>query len=600
MMAELLVLLAVAWPLSLATILTLRRSIWGATAWSWAVALAPVPALVAAIGVPDGVSVELSWLLLGSRWEIDAARRALLAAAALVWLLAGWQMRTRFANETHRTSLQLGWLLAFAGNAGVMLVHDVAGLYAFFALMSFSAYPLVVHTRTAEAMSAGRVYLAMTVLGEVLILSGLLIATRGLVSPQLSDLPRALAESSQAGLAIFCLWTGFGVKTAVAGLHLWLPGAYTYALPPVSAVLGGAMINAGVLGLLLTIPLGTVSLTTLGAVVLYVGLLGAFGAAIVGVSQRMSTTVLGYSSISQMGLLMIPLGAALHTPAIAPAAGAAITLFAVHHGLAKASLFLGVDIARRSNMVNRAVLLSLLLFVGASLSGAPLTSGAAAKLATKYALADIANIWPWLSSALSLAAMGTTLLVLRAVWCLAKETSNQETTEATSDSTATSAVPLAWFLSVALVLTGVWWLPLPDAARAWPGASAGDAVSLLWPIVLGVALAGAAAWASARHFLPRWHVPAGDLLVPVSALARVLQTVSLRVAHAAESLLRGSSPLNENESSPGTGNALVRALRNVRSRLRVEQPSESDAALRSFAPIAFAALIVATLFFLRG
>ncbi len=592
MMSELLVLLAVAWPLTLAATVALRRSISATPAWSWVVCLAPIPALVAAIGVPDAVSVELPWLLLGSRWEIDSTRRALLIAAALVWLLAGWQMRARFTHDTHRTSLQIGWLLALTGNFGVMLVHDVAGLYAFFALMSFSAYPLVVLSRSAKALAAGRVYLAMTVLGEVLILSGLLIASRGLTSPQLADLSITLGDSPYAAYASLCLWTGFGVKTAVVGLHMWLPGAYTHAPPPVSAVLGGAMINAGVLGLLVTLPLGAMSFTKLGTVMIGAGLLGAFGAAVVGVTQRSSATVLGYSSISQMGLLMIPLGAALHTPSIAPAAIAAITLFAVHHGLVKASFFLGVDVARQSNAVSRRLVLVLLLLVGASLAGAPLTSGAAAKLATKYALADVATTWPWLINALSLAAAGTTVLVLRAVWCLSKEPTNPEAAEAGVE------WPAGWLLSLVLVLTGVWWLPLPEVARAWPGASAGDAVSLLWPIALGVALAGAAMWASTQRLLPRWQVPVGDVLAPLSVLGSGMHAMVLRVAQIAESFMPGGAAQGNQPGSPRTGVVIAQTWRDIRSRLRVDQPGKADATLRSVAPIVFAALIIVVLILL--
>ncbi len=623
MIGELLVLLCVAWPLTLAVTLACRRQLATGVLWSWLVVCAPVPALVAALSVPDAVRVELTWLLLGGVWEVDNARRALLAAAALVWLLAGWQMRSRFVNETHRMSLQLAWLLALTGNIGVMLVHDVAGLYAFFALMSFSAYPLVVLTRTPEALAAGRVYLSFTVLAEVLILCGLLIGSSGEVSPQLSDLPVALAASSFTTIASLCLWTGFGVKTAVAGLHLWLPGVYTHAPPPVAAVLGGAMINAGVLGLLVTLPLGAASLPTLGATIVAVGVVGALGAAFVGVTQRSSTTVLGYSSISQMGLLMIPLGAALHTPKIAPAAVAAITLFAVHHGLAKASLFLGVDVAQRSSRASRPLVLTLLMLVGASLAGAPFTSGAAAKLATKYALTDVASTWPWLTTVLSLAAAGTTVLVLRAVFCLAEETSfrsvgdaapSREPGHGTTGGKAGRAVPpdmmtsrwpVSWVLSVALVAIGIWWLPLGDAPRAWPGSSASDAVALLWPVALGCALFFAARWVAARGFLPNWRVPAGDLLVPVSALSRSARALIYKLGHATGRVLsvRGERDADARaDARPDATRAsgtIAHLWHDVRTRWRVKQPHKADSALRSVAPILFGALIVAVLLLLQ-
>jgi formate hydrogenlyase subunit 3/multisubunit Na+/H+ antiporter MnhD subunit len=582
-----LLVLAVAWPLALATILAtsavFRGTLKDATWWSWLVTLAPTPALAAALATAEGARLELPWLLLGSVWEIDPARRALLAAAAMVWLLAGLQMRTRFFEGAHRTSLQLGWLLAMTGNVAAMLVQDVAGFYTFFALMSFSAYLLVVHTRTADALSAARVYVAMTVLGEVLILSGLLIATRGLSSPLLVDVPAAIATSSYAGIATLCLWMGFGVKTAVVGLHLWLPGAYTHAPPPVSAVLGGAMINAGVLGILTTLPLGTISLPTLGEFIIVMGLTGAFGGALVGMTQRASVTVLGYSSISQMGLLMVPIGAALHSPSIAPLAIGAVTLFAVHHGLAKASLFLGVDTARRSGRFSRVLVVSLCALVGASLAGAPFTSGAAAKLATKTALYDVASVWPWLGTALSLAAAGTTLLVVRALWCLAHET---------TEDAVLSSWPVGWLSSVGLVALGVWWLDLPSAAPSWPGAVWSDAVSLVWPIALALLTAGAAAWASSQQLLPSWRVPSGDLLVLLRALWRWVRAWGNAIGSDAGDPARSSA-----SSTVGSddGVSATAAVRSLRSRVRVEHPAKADDALRSVAPIVFGVLVVMAL-----
>ncbi len=591
MIGVVLLVLTVAWPLALATMLAtsavFRGTLQDASWWSWLVTLAPIPALIAALGATQGIRLELPWLLLGSVWEIDPARRALLAAAALVWILAGLHMRTRFVDGTHRTSLQLGWLLAMTGNVAAMLVQDVAGFYTFFALMSFSAYLLVVHTRTDDAFAAGRVYVAMTVFGEVLILSGLLIATRGLSSPLLTDVPVAIATSSHAAIATLCLWMGFGVKTAVVGLHFWLPGAYTHAPPPVAAVLGGAMINAGVLGMLSTLPLGTVSLPTLGAFIIVVGLTGAFGGALVGIMQHASVTVLGYSSISQMGLLMVPIGAALHTPSIAPLAIGAVTLFAVHHGLAKASLFLGVDTARGSDRFSRVLVVSLCALVGASLAGAPFTSGAAAKLVTKYALYDVASVWPWLGTALSLAAAGTTLLVVRALWCLAHETAEGE---------VVSSWPVGWLMSVGLVVLGVWSLGLPSAAPAWPGAEWLDAVSLMWPIALALVLVGAAAWASSQRLLPLWRVPSGDLLVPLRALWHWVRAQGTGIGRdPSERAKSGASPT----LSGAVAAPVIVALQSLRARVRVEHPARADDALRSVAPIVFGVLVVMLLLLFR-
>ena len=62
-----------------------------------------------------------------------------------------------------------------SGNLGLIVAQDVLSFYLFFALMSFSAYGLIVHKRDPEALRAGRVYIYLVVLGEVLLFAGLVL-----------------------------------------------------------------------------------------------------------------------------------------------------------------------------------------------------------------------------------------------------------------------------------------------------------------------------------------------------------------------------------------------------------------------------------------
>ena len=272
------VILALALPLGLAALWslpTLRALVGRLTPW------APLPALLLALTAQPGASLHLDWILLGSSFGLTEVTRVFLLFTALLWWGAGIYARGYLRDDPRRPRFELLWLLTLAGNLMLILALDVVSFYAGFALMTFAAYGLVIHTGKPEARRAGRVYLAMAVLGEGLILAGLLLVaseTETSLQPLLAELPSAVANSDQRDLLIALLWLGFGIKAGLPLLHLWLPLAHPVAPVPASAVLSGAMIKAGLLGWLHTLPIGLVSLPGWSAVAIGAGLLAAFGA----------------------------------------------------------------------------------------------------------------------------------------------------------------------------------------------------------------------------------------------------------------------------------------------------------------------------------
>ncbi|QTF94385.1 MAG: hypothetical protein J5F18_06740, partial [Halomonas sp. BM-2019] len=387
-------------------------------------ATAPLPALALALLGSDG-SLSLSAWLLGGAWVLDEPRRVLLAFTALLWLLAGWYARGYLAGEGERAVAGNGaaasrlarfavlWPLTLSGNLLLLLAEDIANFYLGFAVMTFAAYGLVIHSGTRDALTGGRAYLIMAVLGEGLILGGLLWGAGSLGTLTLTGLREGLGNLEHGVWIGLLLWLGFGVKAGVAGLHLWLPLAHPVAPTPASAVLSGAMVKAGVVGWMATLPLGepaAVGFVGLGRAMLVAGLVGAIGAALIGLFQRHPKAILAYSSVSQLGMLAALVGVGLVTPGLWPALAPAVVLFAAHHGLTKGALFLGVGIGEHPPRLPAWVLALLLTLPALSLAGA-LGSGLATKWAFKSVLYDGGAAW--LVTWLSLAAVGTAALMAR-------------------------------------------------------------------------------------------------------------------------------------------------------------------------------------------
>lgn len=488
--------IAVAWPAT-------RRA--AAPLAPWAAA----PALACALW-PTPTVLEAPHWLLGLRFGLDETGRSFLLLAALLWLLAGWAARAYHAHDERRTTLWVFWLATLTGNLWLIVARDAAGFYAGFALMTFAGYGLVIHVRSPEAWRAGRVYLVMALLGEAALLAGLLLRVAPLGS---IDLPLPAQGGAYDTLAAVLLFAGFGVKAGVFGLHMWLPLAHPVAPTPASAVLSGAMIKAGVLGWLRFLPLGAEPWPGLGATAMALGLAAAFAAVAVGLTQRAPKTMLAYSSVSQMGFIVVGVGAALLHPPAWPALAVAVTIYALHHGLAKGALFLGVAALPDDGAARRWALAAQAL-PALALAGAPWTSGAVAKDALKAALAVLPEPWPaWLAWLLPAAAIGTTLLMARLLLVMAADRGH-----------ATRALAPPWLAAVAASV-GVGWLVTPPA----PPASALAAVA---PVAIGIALA----WAVARRRpLATRGAPCiapGDLLTWLEPATRAAWRGLLRLAAA--------------------------------------------------------------------
>jgi hydrogenase-4 component B len=506
-MNEALLAATVGVPLTLAAALVLpplRRTVLALAPW------AAAPALAAAL-VAEG-SLQASPLLLDLRLGLDATSRVFLLFTALLWLAAGTAALRYHANDARRLRLWVAWLLTLAGNLWLTVALDAAGFYAGFALMTFAGYALVVHTGSDEAMRAGRIYLAMSLLGEAMLLAGLLLHVGPIGN---TTLPLPAFGGPHESLAAGLLFAGFGVKAGVVGLHMWLPLAHPVAPTPASAVLSGAMIKAGVLGWMRFLPIGFEPWPLLGGTAVALGLLAVFGAAAVGLTQRAPKTLLAYSSVSQMGFLTVAIGAALLAPQAWGPLAVAIALYALHHGLAKGALFLGAGCVPALAGRARYAALTVLALPALALAGAPLTSGMLAKHDLKAALEGLPSPWPDLLAVLMpLAAVGTTLLLARFWLAVAA---------ADSDSGKRTLAP-SWLAATVLSLAVAWTLPVAGpseqfATGAWLTAAA--------PVLAGLVLTAVVARARPLRAQapPRW--PAGDLLLWLEPAIRGLWAVVL-------------------------------------------------------------------------
>ncbi|MFU8865127.1 MAG: proton-conducting transporter membrane subunit [Rhodobacterales bacterium] len=445
--------------------------------------LAPLPALVLALTAGEAETTA-PHLLLGVVLQLDESGRLLLGLTAALWLIAGLAAQT-MVRQPNAALFAAFWCLTLAGNLGVFLARDIATFYVSFAAVSLAAWFLVVHDRTETAQRAGLVYIVIAVLGEVCLLLGLLMSAHAADSLEIAALREMLGGPDAPALALPLLVIGFGIKAGMVPLHVWLPLAHPAAPVAASAVLSGAIVKAGLYGLMQFLPEGQ------GMQVLVVlGAAGAFLAALWGLTQSNPKAVLAYSTISQMGLMILLIGTG-------GAARDSVAYFAAHHGFAKGALFLlcGMMLSAVSHG-QRVICLVVAAVVAASVAGLPLSGGALAKSVSKSGLTDD------LALLLSLSSVTTTLILvwfLHRLWALPMA----------------ETAPERWGLRLVLPTTaGVlamlapWllWADWSDQALGYNLAQA-TLTDAIWPVLVALPVA----LILLRKALPA--VPPGDLLL---------------------------------------------------------------------------------------
>ncbi len=508
-----LLLPGVLWPFLLACLMGFR------TTRALALALAPwaaLPALAASLLTPDTARWHLSGMLLGGEIGLNATGQIFLLLTAILWTVSGVYAKTYMQQSNRREVFHVCFLLSMSGNFALIVAQDLFGFYLGFSLMSFAAYGLIVHDRSAAALRAGRIYMILTIAAELMLFVALLMAA-GITGAMTFDALHAglaMMDAVDRNTVFLLGIAGFGIKAGLFGLHVWLPLAHPVAPTPASAVLSGAMIKAGLLGWLQLLPLGIIALPNWGTAMIMLGLTAAFYGVAIGLTQRDPKTLLAYSSISQMGIMTMAVGVGMLMPDAWPLILPAIAFYALHHGLSKGALFLGAGLSSGNDYRQQRWVWLGLWLPALALAGAPWTSGMLAKQLVKthtaYAPAPWDMLLPFLLSA---SALATALLMARLLYLMRPD--------AGSPTPAPGAGLIGpWLVLLSAVVLAPWWFATTIGSPAGiPGIDSMPVIDGLWPILV----TAPAAWIvlRLRIFRTLRPLPAGDILVLVTHVLRL-------------------------------------------------------------------------------
>ena len=245
----------------------------------------------------------------GLSFQLDGFRALYALVAGVMWLMTSLLSGDYFAHHyRNRNRYYFFFLLTQGATVGVFLSADLFTTFIFFEIMSFTSYTWVAHDETPGAMRAAETYLAVAIIGGMVMLMGLFLLWNAVGTLTISELYEAAKACPRKGTiwaASICILFGFGAKAGMFPLHIWLPTAHPAAPAPASAVLSGVITKTGIYGVLV---LSTTIFLHDGQWGLLLAVLGGItmvlGAVLAVCSVDLKRT-LACSSVSQIGFILV-------------------------------------------------------------------------------------------------------------------------------------------------------------------------------------------------------------------------------------------------------------------------------------------------------
>jgi multicomponent Na+:H+ antiporter subunit D len=326
---------------------------------------------------------------------IDGFSVFMLFTISLVTLCAGLFSINYMEHYGAKANYYALLLIMVAGMNGLVLANDLFQVYLFLEVAAIASYGLVAFGLGQDELEASYKYLMLSAVSSGFILLSIAVIfslTGSLNFSQVAANLQALNLKYAVGLCAGFFILGFGLKSALVPFHAWLPDAHPSAPAPISAMLSGLLIKVSGVYALVRIFFNVFGLSpALSQVLMYAGVISMVVGAVLALGQNDFKRMLAYSSISQVGYIVLGIG--LGTPL--GVLGGLFHLF--NHAVAKGLLFLNSGsvqnatgtraLDRMGGLAKRMPLTAATTLIGSlSIAGVPPLAGFWSKLIIIIAL----------------------------------------------------------------------------------------------------------------------------------------------------------------------------------------------------------------------
>jgi NADH-quinone oxidoreductase subunit M len=241
---------------------------------------------------------------------------------AAIASLVGIAMAFGMASTSKSSYDWLFALISFTGVLGVFLSQDFVGFFLSWELMTFGSFMMVLRRNRHESLK----YFVLSVIGaySMLIAIGILYVKTGALdfntirTALQADVMLGSMSRAETALVYSLFLVAFGVKAGMVPLHVWAPGAYSETDQSYTAFFSGTLSKAGVYGfILLYLLMGAKLYVALGVfhnhltfayIIAWLGAITVVVAGFLAVLQEDIRKLFAYSSVSQVGYILLGLG----------------------------------------------------------------------------------------------------------------------------------------------------------------------------------------------------------------------------------------------------------------------------------------------------
>ncbi|MBD5544605.1 MAG: sodium:proton antiporter [Lachnospiraceae bacterium] len=357
----------------------------------------------------------------GLHFSFGGLRTIYVIIAFFMWAVTGVFSLEYMKHYANQKRYYVSFFITFLATVGVFLSADLFTLFIFFEIMSLTSYVWVAYDERKESLRAGETYLAIAVIGGMVMLMGLFL----LQAAGISD----TGIGNQAFLygAGFCLLIGFLAKAGAFPLHIWLPKAHPVAPAPTSALLSGILTKTGIFGAIWVSVSIFKNNGNYGRGLLVFAVITMVLGGILALNSHNLKEVLACSSVSQIGFILTGLSTVCILGEEGALAVKGTILHMVNHSLFKLVLFLvaGVvfmnlhklDLNEIQGFGRKKPLLQFIYLMGAlGIGGIPLFSGYISKTLLHEGLVEAGIVWAeWLfllSGGITVAYMAKVYVIL--------------------------------------------------------------------------------------------------------------------------------------------------------------------------------------------
>jgi proton-translocating NADH-quinone oxidoreductase chain N len=283
-----------------------------------------------------GSDVLGDYLKLG--FQTDSLALVMLLSIGIVALAALMVGSQTVKDEKERSNFASLVLIAMIGMNGTVMLTDLFSLYVFLEVTAVASFILIATKRSLASLEGAFTYLVLSAVATILMLTSIslfMIVAGGTSFGLVTDAIKAsMSGSTLMTVAMGLFVCGLLIKGGLVPFHSWLPGAYSTAPAAVSVLLAGIITKVAGIYTLIRLVTGVFGHShSVGAILMVVGAFSIVVGALAAMGQTDFKKMLAYSSISQVGYIVLGLGCG--TPLAI--AGAVFHLF--NHSIFKSLLF---------------------------------------------------------------------------------------------------------------------------------------------------------------------------------------------------------------------------------------------------------------------